>query len=135
MPRDKVAELVTSMPGGASAGGGSSAFIKSVDGKDVSGLDTAFELMPGCHTVETASQLLVSNEVISWSGEVGARTFAFQMKAGHTYIVNVELRENMGSARVLIYGIEQDQAGREVQRVEAAKTEQEVRSCVAAGSG
>jgi hypothetical protein len=136
MPRDKVAELVTSMPGGASVGAGSTTFVKLVDGKDVSRLDTAFELMPGCHIVQTASKLLIANEAVSWRGELGSRTFAFLMKPGHTYVLKVELQESLGSsARVLIYGIEQDAAGGEVRRIEPAKSEDEVRSCLTSGNG
>lgn len=135
MPRDRVAELTTSMPGGSSVGAGSSAFIKAVDGKDVSTLDTSFELVPGCHLVQTASQLLIANQAITWHGELGSRVFAFQMKPGNTYIVKVELVESMGgTARVLVYGIEQNAAGGEVQRLEPAKSKDDLRACMAAGA-
>lgn len=60
--RDQVAELVTSMPGGSSFGGGSEALIKKVDGKDVGTLDSSFELLPGCHIVQTSSRLLIAND-------------------------------------------------------------------------
>ena len=67
---------------------------------------------------------------------MGSRTFVFHMKPGHTYVVKVEFQEGMGSSvRMLVYGIEQDQTGRDALRVEAATSEQEVRACLASGSG
>jgi hypothetical protein len=135
LPHDRVAQLTTLMPGGSSVGGGSAAFIKAVDGKDVSTLDTSFELLPGCHIVQTARELLVANQAITWRGELGSRAFAFHMKPGNTYIVKVDLQEGMsGSARVLVYGIEQDAAGGEVQRLEPTKSMDELRACRAAGA-
>jgi hypothetical protein len=133
MPRDRVAELATVMPGGSSVGAGSAAFIHAVDGRDVSTLDTAFELTPGCHVVQTESRLLIANEAITWRGELGPRLFPFQMKPGNTYLVKVDLVQGMGaSARVLVYGIEQDAAGRDVQRIEPAKNAADLRACMAA---
>jgi hypothetical protein len=111
-PRGEVAKLSASLPGGASPWGGSTTFIQAVDGRDVSTLDTAFELLPGCHVVVTESRLLVANEAMSWSGEIAPRTFAFDMKPGFSYTVVVELAERMGgSAGVSVYATEQDPWG------------------------
>jgi hypothetical protein len=89
-----------------------------VDGRDVSTLDTAFELLPGCHVVQTASRLFVANEVMSWSGELGSRTFAFEMKPGYSYTVVVEFAEHMGNAAsVSVYGVEQDPKGAETVKI------------------
>ncbi len=110
---NQVARLGTLLPGGAAPEGGAANFIQKVDGRDVSSLDSAFELLPGCHVVETANELVLSDPMVMWSGEVGARAFAFPMKAGYDYLVVVELREGMsGSGRLSIYGVEQDQTGK-----------------------
>jgi hypothetical protein len=131
LPHDRVAELVASMPGGTSVGAGSAAFIKKVDGKDVSTIDTAFELLPGCHIVQTESKLLISNAVLTWHGELGPRIFAFQMKPGNTYVVKLELVESMGSSgRIFVYGLEQNAAGDVVQRIEPTKSGDDVRTCM-----
>ncbi len=132
LPSSRVAKLSASLPGGASPGVGAAAFIKTVDGREVSTLDTAFELLPGCHIVQTQSRLLVTNEVMSWSGELGSRTFPFRMKPGHTYTVVVELAERFGgTARVSVYGIEQDSSGRTTQTIPPATQAEQVRACQA----
>jgi hypothetical protein len=129
-PRSQVAELSASLPGGASVGTGSSAFIKSVDGRDVAALDTAFELKPGCHIVQTESRLLLTNEVMIWSGELGSRTFPLRMKAGYAYTVVVEMAEHFGgTARVSVFAVERDPSGSETQIIPAATSPSEVLGC------
>ena len=130
LPGNQVAQLSAALPGGASPGGGSGAFIKSIDGRDVAALDTAFELLPGCHIVQTESRLRVANEMISWTGELGTLTFPFRMKAGHEYTVVVELAEGLGgTARVAVYGVERDPSGAQTQVIPAAKSAGEVQAC------
>jgi hypothetical protein len=133
-PPAVVAKLSASLPGGAAPSGGSATFIKAVDGRDVSTLDTAFELLPGCHVVETDSRLFVANEVMSWSGEIGSRTFAFEMKPGYSYTVVVELAERMGgSAGVSVYGVEQDERGAETVKIAPLASGAEAQACRNAG--
>jgi len=135
LPANQVAALVASMPGGASVGGGSGAFITTVDGRDVSTLDTAFELLPGCHIVRTASDLVVANEALVWRGEIGSRTFAFLMRPGNTYVVKVELQESMGStARLVVSATEESAEGKELQRIPPAQSAADVQACLRSGS-
>jgi hypothetical protein len=135
LPREQVAQLTSSMPGGSAVGAGSLAFIKAIDGRDVSTLDTAFELLQGCHIVETASRLLITNEVMTWHGDIGMRTFAFRMRAGHSYTVKVELVQSMGSSgRVLLFGVEQNSTGTETERIEVAKSAADLQACQAWGA-
>lgn len=134
LPRDQVAELQTSMPGGASVGGGSSSFIEMVDGKDVSTTSASFELLPGCHLVKTASRLVIANPTLIWHGQMGHKVFALQMKAGNTYVVKLDLIDHGdGTARSEVYAIEQDAAGSRVQRIEPVKSADEIRGCQGAG--
>ena len=134
-PSTEVAKLSASLPGGASPSGGSATFIKAVDGRDVSTLDTAFELLPGCHVVVTESRLLVANEAVSWSGEIGPRTFAFEMKPGFSYTVVVELAERMGgSAGVSVYGVEEDPWGAQTMTIAPLAPGAEAGACRGAGA-
>jgi hypothetical protein len=134
-PRAEVAKLSASLPGGASPSGGSATFIKAVDGRDVSTLDTAFELLPGCHVVQTDSRLFVANEVMSWSGEIGSRTFAFDMKPGYSYSIVVELAERMGgSAGVSVYAVEQDPWGAQTVTMAPLAPGAEAGACRGAGT-
>jgi hypothetical protein len=129
LPRGQVAELVTLMPGGTSVGAGSEGLIKSVDGKDVSTLDTAFELLPGCHIVQTSSRVLISNDKIIWRGELGTNTFAMQMKPGNTYVVKLELVDTMNSSgRITMSAIEENATGQEIQRLTPG-SERDVQAC------
>ena len=129
LPSNQVAQLSTSMPGGAAPGGGSASFIKTVDGRDVATLDTAFELLPGCHIVETDSNFLVSNQAVTWRGNIGTRVFPLRMRAGCMYTIVVELAESFGRGRVSVYGVEKDPSGALTQVISAAKSPDEVRGC------
>jgi hypothetical protein len=83
-----------------------------VDGKDVSALDSYFELTPGCHVVEPDRQLIMSTEVIAFSASLSTMAFAFPMRAGFAYSVVVEMQEGMSnSARLRLYGAEADAQG------------------------
>jgi hypothetical protein len=100
------------LPVRSSPTGGTTSVIKAVDGQTVSGLATAFELLPGCHVVETESRLVVSNMNIAVTVDAPTRTFVFQMKPGYEYLVVVEMSEPAGATvRLAVYGVEQDPAG------------------------
>ena len=130
LPQGQVAKLTASLPGGASPGTGSNAFIKSVDGRDVASLDTAFELRPGCHIVQTESRLLIANDVMSWSGELGTRTFALRMRAGYEYTVVVEMAQQFGGyARVSVFCVERAPSGSQTRIIPAATSLDAVRAC------
>jgi hypothetical protein len=126
----QVATLSALLPGGGAPGAGSTNFIRAVDGRDVSSLDTAFELLPGCHVVETDSELRFSDAMVTWSAQIGSRAFLFQMKPGYEYLVVVELSEGMsGTGRVSIYGVEQDPTGRRTARFSPVAPEAAARAC------
>jgi hypothetical protein len=129
-PANQVASLATILPGGSTPGGGAISFIKSIDGRDVSTLEGAFELMPGCHVVETESGLVVTNETITFRGELGTRIFPFRMLPGHQYLVVVEFAPSMGSTvRVSVYAEERDASGARTQQVPPATSPAEVQAC------
>jgi hypothetical protein len=129
-PANQVASLGTILPGGSSPGGGASSFIKSIDGRDVSTTDTAFELLPGCHVVETQSGLVVTNETMTFRGQLGTRVFPFQMRAGYQYLVLVEFSPIAGgSVHVSVSGEERDARGTRMQQVAAAKSTADVTAC------
>jgi hypothetical protein len=112
LPANQVATLNAVLPMGAAPGVGAYSFIKTVDGRDVSGLDSFFELSPGCHVVEPERQLVMSNRNVTMSGTLGAAAFAFPMRAGYAYSVVVELQEGMNSGRIRLFGAEDDASGK-----------------------
>ena len=83
-----------------------------VDGKEVSDLDSFFELTPGCHVVESGRRLTMSTEAMSYSANLNAAAFAFPMRAGFAYSVVVEMQEGMSnSATLKLFGAETDANG------------------------
>lgn len=120
LPDSKIARLSVKLPYGGGPGSGATSFIKAVDRRDVSALDPVFDLLPGCHAVETESHFMMTNGNITWTGELGSRGFAFPMKAGFQYVIVVELRESMGgSGRILVTGVEQDASGKQTREFPA----------------
>jgi hypothetical protein len=74
----KVAKLVALTNAPVSA-----ALLKSVDGKDVTDQGAqAFDLLPGCHVVQTAKNLMIASDYVVWRGAIGSRTFALRIKPG-----------------------------------------------------
>jgi hypothetical protein len=111
---NQVATLGTTFALGLGPGGGATSFIKTVDGRDVSTLDSYFELLPGCHVVSTGTQLLFSHMGATWQRQYPPHFFIFDMKAGHAYRVVVQLKEKMnGFASLVVDGTEQDPSGKE----------------------
>jgi hypothetical protein len=73
VPSGQVATLDVQVPF-PSAPGAVRTFIQSVDGRDVATLASPFELLPGCHVVETAPH---------WAG-IKARLIYFPTSPGRT---------------------------------------------------
>jgi hypothetical protein len=112
LPVAHVARLNTSMPVGASPYGGAASFIRAVDGWQVSHLDRAFELLPGCHVVETEGRVIVASGNTTQSPAVGSQAFVLHMKPGYEYVVVVEMYEGMTDpAPMLVHTVEKDPSG------------------------
>jgi hypothetical protein len=114
-PTDQVATLTAVLRGDTSFGGGAAPFIKAVDGRDVPSGIRAFELLPGCHVVELARRILITNSAVEWTGQIDARAFVFAMKPGSEYTVAVELSSegSIGAAQMKFSGVERDASGRQ----------------------
>lgn len=129
LPVEKVARLRASMPGGTAPGAGASSFIRSVDGREV-GVDAVFELLPGCHLVETARSLVVSNQNLSFTATLPALVFPFRMVAGHEYEVVVRFDEPTSmSGRLGVFGISRNPASGRSWDVPAAKSDADLEAC------
>ena len=111
----------------------SRALLKSVDGKDLPDQSgQAFELLPGCHVVQTTDNLTMANEYVTWRGNIGSRVFPLRMKPGHTYVVRLSLLQDMsGGARVSIRAEEQDPGGTSSATFDSAKSVDEIKACLA----
>jgi hypothetical protein len=84
--------------------------VALVDGRDVSTLGDALELMPGCHRVRTRDDPVPNIFARSRAGggfRFGARFFVLSMKAGHAYV----LKRLASDAGMGVYIEEHDAAG------------------------
>ena len=66
-----------------------SGYVRYVDGNDVSGMGGLFELLPGCHVVETPSQWGTGDQGSAAIITTGKVRFAMPMKARHAYAVDM----------------------------------------------
>jgi hypothetical protein len=72
--------------------------ITSVDGRDVSTLGGAFELLPGCHAVRTQGQPLDSTNYTAVSGgRPRAMYFVLPMRPGHSYFIKQVSRTDVSA--------------------------------------
>ncbi len=130
LPINQVARLHSVMPGGSAPGGGSTSFIQTVDGRDVSTVDTAFELLPGCHLVQTAPNLVVATGRSILHAKLRKRLFPFRMKAGFEYEVVVQAPDSSVSlVRLSVLATERDPSGARTEDVPAATSADDVRAC------
>jgi len=66
-------------------------YVQIVDDRDVSDLGNTFELLPGCHIVQTPTQwghTELNIGGVSWT--TGHITYFMPMKANHSYQIKVE---------------------------------------------
>lgn len=105
-------------------------YVAYVDGRDVSGLGGAFEVLPECHVVITPT----SWGGVSTSGGVSAKTaahiFAVPMVAGHHYsIISVSNEDSGPRSRVRVRMDETNPSGDFVRSFAPAKTPGELQAC------
>jgi hypothetical protein len=114
LPDNQIARLGTKLPLGGGPGVGATSFIKAVDGRNVSNIDSIFDLLPGCHVIQTESRFVMGNDNVTWQAELGSRVFALEMKPAHVYFIVVELIEGMGgSGRIKVFATEEDATGKQ----------------------
>ena len=111
----------------------SGALLKSVDDKGLPAQEAeVYELLPGCHVVQTTNQLTLASDHVTWAGNIGSMVFPLRMKPGRTYVVRFSLVEGMGGdARVSMRAEEQDSSGATTATFDPATSVEEVKTCLA----
>jgi hypothetical protein len=105
-------------------------YVASVDGRDVSALGGAFELLPGCHIVTTPTHWGNMSTNSGVSVTTGAVTFAVSMQAGHRYsIVSASDQNGAPTFRVTIRMDEANLAGEFIGSFAPVKTSAELEAC------
>jgi hypothetical protein len=117
-PLAEVARLKSSLPLGTYPADAAT-IIEAVDGREVSKLDSYFEVQPGCHVVRTATRLLNSSITNSKrSGRIypiEPRLFALRMRKGFEYTIVLrygpQMGQSIGGTSLSVYAVESDQRG------------------------
>jgi hypothetical protein len=111
--------------------------VAKVDGVDVSEQGAVFTLLPGCHVVTLQSRIGEGGVSGAWSADVRKQVYAFRMKAGNSYVIEVRLlpgnhsvgTANVGSVKIL--AIEQDSGGKKLASLAPARGRADVEACQA----
>jgi hypothetical protein len=109
--------------------------VQAVDGIDVSNHGSLFSLLPGCHIVKLRSRIGEGDVGGAWSVDTHGRVYAFRMRAGHSYDIEVRLlpgKDGLGTSAVggaEIKAIERDANGSRLQTVARVHGEADIESC------
>jgi hypothetical protein len=106
-------------------------FIQSVDGRDVATLPSPFELLPGCHVVETAPHWASTKaRYIYFPGLAGTQIFPIRMRAGHAYTVVEKWSAPLGPLMTIsVHAFERDPVGGQTAEISAAANDADVQAC------
>lgn len=94
--------------------------VTVVDDKPVDSGGAAFELLPGCHVVEIGGRVgRVDPRFGGWVATLRPLTYAFRMRAGHSYSIEVEREPSLGlgpkgNARIIAFDRDPNGDGRAV---------------------
>ena len=72
-----------------------------VDGENVTSRGSAFELLPGCHLVEIGNEAGSVGHMTLYGGQVASvprLVYAFRMRAGSVYTIDLEIEPTIGMA-------------------------------------
>src|SRR5579863_6922486 len=101
-------------------------YVASVDGRDVSKLGGAFELLPGCHVITTPTGWGASSGMGAIKATTGAVSFVVPMFPGRHYLV-VSNPGPLGTVTVQIN--EMDAAGHDLRAIWPTRAAEEVLAC------
>lgn len=103
--------------------------IGTVDGVNVSLKGKTFELLPGCHIVTLERNVGAGGDNGAWAANLPGITYAFEMKPGHLYKIDLDLRESSGPmSRLWIRAHERAPDGSTV-RLGTARSEADLQDC------
>jgi hypothetical protein len=115
--------------------------VVTVDGANVSSLGSSFTLLPGCHVVELQPRIGEGSVSGAWSAEIRHAVYAFKMKAGHSYEIDVHLRAGNSSVGkgtvggVKITAVERDPRGAVVGSTTPVRNSADAEACYAWAEG
>jgi len=109
--------------------------VATVDGVDVSRLGSSFALLPGCHVVVLKKKVGEGGVGGAWSADLGHIVYAFRMKAGHAYEIDIHTQPGNGGVGnanvgdVKIKAVERDLRGTSLGAVTPVRNQAEIEAC------
>jgi hypothetical protein len=115
--------------------------VATVDGVAVPDKTSLFTLLPGCHVVELQPRIGEGSVSGAWSAEIRHRTYAFKMRAGSSYEIEVHLQPGndalgtgtVGGAKIKM--VERDASGALAGTIAPVRNEADIAACRAAAEG
>lgn len=111
--------------------------VAKVDGIDVSVFGSSFALLPGCHVVLLQARIGEGSEQGAWSADLQHVVYAFRMKAGNNYNIEVLLQRgntsvgNSTVGDVKINAVERDAHGKKLGLIAPVRSQAEIDACQA----
>jgi hypothetical protein len=110
--------------------------IGKIDEREVGGLGSRFDLLPGCHIVELDRQSDNSNYSLTGAryltGSFPATTYALRMQAGARYFIQRQLvTQGIGPTMRVVLSAREEGPGGAVTDLEPAKTVDDLKACKA----
>jgi hypothetical protein len=104
--------------------------IATIDGVDVEPYGTVFDVLPGCHVVSLRRKVGEGNLSGAWTADLGPRFYAFRMRSGYLYTIDISVRFRSAShGTMTILAAERDGTGRVVQEVPLVRGYQDIEAC------
>jgi hypothetical protein len=130
LPAGQVATLEVQVAN-PSTRAGTRTFIEAIDGRNVATLASPFELLPGCHIVETAPHTMnTGGRWVYLPTSSATHVFPIRMEAGHAYRVVETWSMPYGpQATLSVRAVERDWTGAETQELPAATSDADVQAC------
>ena len=109
--------------------------VATVDGMEVSRLGPAFALLPGCHVVVLKRKVGEGGVSGAWSADLGRVAYAFRMKAGNSYEIDIHTQPGSGGVGtanvgdVKVKAVERDARGKALGAIAPVRNEAEIEAC------
>jgi hypothetical protein len=107
-----------------------SGYVHHVDGKDVSSIGGTYELLPGCHVIDTPTKWGQAGQTGGVVITTGVVTYTLPMQAGYHYAISVDTNHTTGpTGTAAIHAKELDAGGNVVREFVPASSQHELDAC------
>jgi len=105
-------------------------YVERVDGREVSSFGSSFDLLPGCHIVQTPTEWGTFGGVGGVVMKTGNLVFPLPMQAAHQYVIAIRTTDTSGPvANAVVEATETDLDGNIIHVFSPAQSVAEVDAC------